>query len=119
MRAQLRELLEIDKILGVMFFTFEGEKLFEEFSASALQVISPKDDWAHLVKSLEGAQEADFLFENKRFYFRRADSGYLLIIMESDAPAAMVRLSCDTIIPALKAEGAKAKKGKGLFNRFK
>jgi hypothetical protein len=119
MRAQLQELLEIDKILGVMFLTFDGEKIFEEFNTPSLQVISPKEDWAQFVKSLEGAQEADFLFENKRFYFRRADNGYLLVIMENDAPAAMVRLSCDTIIPAIKAEGAKAKKGRGLFNIFK
>ena len=115
MKAQLQELLDIDKILGVMFFTFKGEKLFEKFTSVSNQIISPNDDWPHLIKSLEGAKEADFLFENKRLYFRRADEGYLVVIMDSDAPAAMVRLSCDTIIPTLKA----AKKGKGLFNRFK
>jgi hypothetical protein len=115
MKTQLQELLEIDKILGVMFFSFEGKKLYQEFTSTSLQIQSPNDDWPNLIKSLEGAKEADFLFENKRLYFRRADDGYLMVIMDSDAPAAMVRLSCDTIIPALKA----VKKTKGLFNRFK
>lgn len=115
MKAQLQELLEIDHILGVMFFTFEGKKLYEEFTSTAFQITPPDHDWPNLIKSLEGAKEADLLFENKRLYFRRADNGYLMVIMESDGPAAMVRLSCDTIIPSLKA----AKRGKGLFNRFK
>ena len=119
MRVQVQELFEINKVLGVLFISFEGEKLIEEFAPTAVQVISPSHDWLNLIKSLEGAQEADFLFENKRLYFRRADAGYLMVIMENDAPAAMVRLACDTIIAAIKSESDKAKKGKGLFGRFK
>lgn len=117
MKTQLQEILEIDKILGVMFFSFHGEKLFEKFTSAAMQIMAPDNDWPRIIRSLEDVSEADFMYESKRLYFRKANIGYLLVIMETDAPAAMVRLSCDTILPTLKA--GKMSRVKGLFNRFK
>lgn len=119
MKAQFQEILEIEKTLGVMFFSLKGEKRFEEYTSAALQIMAPDNDWSRIIQSLEDALEADLMYESKRLYFRKTDAGYLLVIMESDAPAAMVRLSCDTILPTLKAGKTKTGRVKGLFNRFK
>lgn len=119
MKAQLQEILEIEKTLGVMFFSLKGERLFEEYTSAALQIMAPNNDWPRIIQSLEDALEADFIYENKRLYFRKMNNGYLLVIMESDAPAAMVRLSCDTILPPQKGGKPKTGRVKGLFNRFK
>jgi hypothetical protein len=120
MRARLQELLEIDHIVGVMFISFQGDTLCEAFAPHAPTDVSSGEGWAQLVQSFAGIHEADLIFENKRFYLRKADSGYLLVIMETYAPAAMVRLSCDTIVPSL-GNGDRIKTGrlKGLLKRFK
>ena len=119
MEAQFQELLDIDKILGAVLISLSGEKLFEQYASTALQILPPDHDWPSLIKTLDGTKEADFIFENKRLYFRRANASYLMVIMEPDAPSAMVRLVCGTIVSAIKTGSAKPKKGKGLFGRFK
>lgn len=120
MKTQLQEILEIEKTLGVMFFSLEGEKLFEEFTSIVLEIMAPENDWPRIIQSLEGALEAEFLYETKRLYFRKADiGGYLLVIMEPDAPAAIIRLCCDSILPTLKLQKTKIERVKKLFNRFK
>jgi hypothetical protein len=50
-------------------------------------------------------READLIFEKMRIYIRRADVGYLVVFMGLFAPAAMVRMSCDMLLPVLKLKG--------------
>lgn len=65
------------------------------------------------VAPFENLQEADLFFEHLRLYVRPAGSGYFLVAMHPDAPAAMVRLNCDTLFsnPA----GRKKPKKNGWF----
>lgn len=119
MRTQLQEILEIDQTIGVMFFSLEGKILFEKFTSVVLEIMAPENDWPRVIQSLDGALEAEFIYETKRLYFRRADiGGYLLVIMEPDAPAAIIRLCCNTILPTLKLPQTKIERVKNLF-RFR
>jgi hypothetical protein len=119
MITQIQEILEIDKTLGVIFFSFDGEKLYEKFSSIVLEIMAPENDWPLIIHSLEDASEAEFMYETQKLYFRKADIGYLLVIMEPDAPAAIVRLNCDSILPTLTLEETKINRVKKLFNRFR
>lgn len=118
MKVKFQEILEIEKTLGVMFFSFKGEILFEEYTSATIQIMAPDADWPRIIQSLENACEADLMYESIRIYFRETNTGYLLVIMEPDAPAAMVRLNCYTILPTLRARNTKTGRMKESSNRF-
>jgi len=125
MSALFDDLLAIDGVTGVMFFSAAGELLFEESGAGGMDKTAVRD-WQALLVSLDGAREADLIFEMGRLYIRKADEGMLVVTMGRIAPAAMIRLNCDVLLPELKSnkgsgplfEGAKLKRKKGLGRFF-
>lgn len=119
MREQLQELLELDTVIGAIFLSPQGEKLFEEYNSHSARRLSSRYQWADFINVLEDITEADFLFRNRRIFVRQSDAGYLLVIMTpSPSSLAMVRLLSDTILSAMKSGHAISRKGKGLFKRF-
>lgn len=119
MKACFQELLDIDHVLGVMVFSHNGSTLFEKFKPAGLNPDAGVN-WTEIIKSFEGIQEGEFVFESKRFYLKRTARSYLLIIMESYAPAALLRLSCDVLVSSMgTGNGAKLSGVRGFFKRFK
>jgi len=124
MSALFDDLLAIEGVKGVMFFSAAGELLFEE-SGGGMDKTAVRD-WQALLVSLDGAREADLIFETGRLYIRKADEGMLVVTMGRIAPAAMIRLNCDVLLPELKSDkgsgplfdGAKPKRKKGLGRFF-
>jgi hypothetical protein len=125
MSALFDDLLAIEGVKGVMFFSAAGELLFEESGAGGMDKTAVRD-WQALLVSLGGAREADLIFEMGRLYIRKADEGMLVVTMGRIAPAAMIRLNCDVLLSELKSdkgsgplfEGAKPKRKKGLGRFF-
>jgi hypothetical protein len=125
MSALFDDLLAIEGVKGVMFFSAAGELVLEESGAGGMDKTAVRD-WQALLVSLDGAREADLIFEMGRLYIRKADQGMLVVTMGRIAPAAMIRLNCDVLLSELKGskgsgpffEGAKLKRKKGLGRFF-
>jgi len=117
MRELFSDILDQDDVQGVMLFSFDGELVFKEFSVRPPEEPESQDWWAFLVRSLEKANEVEAVFERHRLYIRRTELGYLLVLMGFYAPAAMVRLNCDILLPRLKGETPA--RGLGRFFRRK
>ena len=125
MSALFDDLLAVAGVKGVMFFSAAGELLFEKSGAGGMDKAAARD-WQALLVSLDGAREADLIFEMGRLYIRKADEGMLVVTMGRIAPAAMIRLNCDVLLSELKSrkgsgplfEGAKLKRKKGLGRFF-
>lgn len=102
---------------GLVLVSPEGKVLFESFKLSKTNLDANGFDWLTLIDSLGDFQEADLVFRKGRFYIRKTDSGFLMISMTESASMAMVKLSCDIIIPKL-GKVKPAKGGlRGLFRR--
>lgn len=117
MKAIFKELFDTADVEGVMFVSFEGNVVFREFTAEITEkrvngLIGP------LITTMDKAQEADVVFQKKRLYIRRTDKGFIMVIMGSFAPIAMVRLNCDMLLPQL-SQVKKPKKRWGLFKKKK
>ena len=115
MRELFEQILNIEDVQRVMLFTFEGGLTCQEQPASLRGAAEVSQVWQGFVRSLEGIREADLIFEKGRMYIRRTDLGYLIIVMGIFAPAAMVRMNCDMLLPSLKQTG----RGKGLKQFFR
>ena len=114
MRDVFKDLLAVDGVRGVLFFTPSGEPLFEEFNIGG-SAPAAVGDWFALVASLGKAREAELVFERGRVYVRRTAAGVLVVVMGLIAPCAVIRLNCDILLPALQVQ----RSAKGIKRFFK
>lgn len=115
MKDLFNEILAMEDIQGVLLLSSEGETIFKEFKVPVLKDNELDESFYEIVKSFNGIREADLVLEKVKVYIRKCNMSYLIVIMGSFASAAMVRLSCDMILPSLN----NAKAGKGLRQIFK
>ena len=107
MKEIFQEIIKMDGVNGVLLLSFEGSILFENYSETGPLPTGGRD-WLGLISALDGAREADIIFEDARIYTRRSEVGYLMVLMSSSVSVAMLRLNCDILLPSLKpAPGSK------------
>lgn len=111
-----KDVIKMDGVYGLIFFSRDGQVLFESIDSHWVPLPPGYRDWATLMPVLKKMREADFVYENGRLYMRATDQGYLLVIMGPVVSIAMIKLNCDIILPQLKSEKP-AGKLKGLFKR--
>jgi len=114
MKELFKDILNMEGVKGVLFLSLQGDVVFKKFSSQLEKKLESRD-WIHFVGSLNGIRETDLVYDNARIYIRKTGSGYLLILMDFFVSAAMVRLSCDILLPALKP----MKGSKGFKRLFK
>jgi hypothetical protein len=110
-----RDLLDMEDVLGLMLFSFEGKLLFKAFPFPPAEDPETRDWWPLFTASLDGVKEADLLFDHRRLYIREMDTGYLMVLMGTLAPTAMLRLNCDMLISKLK----ETRPARGLMRIFR
>jgi len=114
MRHLFERILKEDDIKGVILISKDGKVVFREFLDGAghnVRDVVPLAATPHLGK----AKEVEFLYENDRIYMRIFAEGLVVVWMGAFAPVAMIRLSCDVLIPSLE----KALSSKGWRRLFK
>ncbi len=114
MRELFNDILNIEGVKGLMLFSFAGDIIFREMNHIVYDDLANRD-WQPFIDSLGGLRETDLIFEKGRLYIRRIDIGYLVVLMGSFVPIAMMRLQCDILLPSLKP----AKATKGIRRFFK
>ncbi len=116
MKKLFKDILNMEDINGIMLFSFKGELIFKLFLSPLAEEPENKDWWGLFIRSLNGIREADLIFEKSKFYIRKTEIGYVIILMGIFVPTAMVRLNCDMVLPALKRMKI-SKRGKSIFKR--
>jgi hypothetical protein len=96
------DILSMEEVEGLLLLSFDGDLLFHSTPFPSEEKLKGRA-WNPLAKSLSGIREADLVYAEKRLYVRRSNAGYLVVIMRPFTTSAMVRLSCDLILPSLKA----------------
>jgi hypothetical protein len=115
MKELLGQILEIEDVQAISLMSFAGEVIFQEDSTVFTKEAEKSGSWTRLFEAMQGIREADLVFEKMRLYIRRTDLGYLVIVMGLFAPAPMVRMNCDMLLPFLRQKG----KSKGLRSFFR
>lgn len=116
MKDLFSEILNVDDVLGAVLIDFDGKVMFQSFLIDIKQNPESKD-WALFINLLSETRETDLIFEKYRFYVRKTEIGYLIVMMRRSAPIAVLRLNCDILLPSLRKPKT-AKKGlKKIFGR--
>lgn len=116
MQDIFKDVIKMDGVYGLIFFSPEGRVLFESIDPHWVSLPEDNGDWSKLMPVLQEMREADFVYEKGRIYLRATDQGYLLVIMGPVVSIAMVKLNCDIILPQINTAQPVGKR-KGLFKR--
>jgi hypothetical protein len=114
MRALFERILNEDDIKGVMLLSRDGNVVFYEFLHSVKHNLR---ELALLATTpvLAQAKEVEVLYDNDRIYMRMFPDGLVVVWMGAFARVAMIRLSCEVLVPSL----GKALSSKGWRRLFK
>jgi len=116
MKKLFQEIFEIDQVQGIIFLSFTGETIYTEFIPGIPEKLQ-KNNWSLIASVLKEIKEAEIIYDSSKLYIFRAESGYLIIVMDKSTPFALVRLNCSIIQPALNSEKWKPKKLGRFFRR--
>ena len=115
MKDLFKDVLNINGVQGIILLSNDGKVIFDSMTEKRVGTNQTFQNWKKLVDVLRNAREADFVFENGRFYLRQTHNGYLLISMQMVASIAMIKLNCDILLPHLKS----TKNSKGIKSFFR
>lgn len=119
MADMFKDVLGIEGVHGVLLLTETGDLSISQFTSEygADEEKTKGVDWSSLIKELSNVTEAEMMFDEGRFYIRKTNAGYLMVILDDHAPVSMVRLNCEVLLPTL--DKHKAGKGFGQLLRKK
>lgn len=100
MKHSLKNLIEIESLLNVIYFSFEGTVVSHFVKQKEASDLTGWD-LSLFAAALTKIQEAELVFENRLFYIVRGRHGFLLTVMERSAPLALIRLNCCILLPEL------------------
>ena len=97
MKANLQEILGIDDVHGVLFFSQSGKILYYEFRTGAPDGFADLN-WSAIIPRFSKIEEGELVFARQRVYVRRSELGCLVVIMGWHATIAMVRLKSNAVL---------------------
>ena len=115
MQKAFDDILAIEGVRGALLISPGGETLFRAGGEAGAEL--PLTENGLDMEGLAELTEADLFFENVRLYVRPGPWGYLVVLMDHAAPAAMVRLNCDTLTTVLHDGKTTRRRGRFFFRR--
>jgi hypothetical protein len=99
MKDIFKDLLGIDGVHGVIVISGEGAVVSCRFSAAYTheEERAGQIDWVPFVAELSDISDAEFIYDAARFYVKKVEQGFLLVVMGEYAPISMVRLNCQVL----------------------
>ena len=92
----LEDITEIQGVEGVMAISTDGKPGFSKFVSNRPSQLEDIN-WLSFFKILDGVREAELVFENMRFFLRKIEKGYIVVILETTVPIELIRRSCEML----------------------
>ncbi|MEZ4567096.1 MAG: hypothetical protein R2860_09060 [Desulfobacterales bacterium] len=68
---------------------------------------------------VRAVKDTELVFDSARFYIKKSEIGFLIVIIGDNAPISMVRLNCEILLPMLsKIQPASKRFGKLLRKKI-
>jgi len=102
MKNLFHDILDMDGVHGILLLSESGKVLFESFDIGQFSPQRSTMSLKTILDSLGDFREMSLILENGRCYLRQTENGYLIISMAGMVSTALIKLSCDIILPQLK-----------------
>ena len=103
MKDIFKEVMGIEGVRGLLIVSNEGvvtlSKSSSDFKREAEQL--GQINWLPFTMEMSGIKDAELVYDSARFYIKKFEEGYLLVIIGDNAPLSMVRLNCEVLLPSL------------------
>jgi len=103
MKDIFKEVMGIEGVRGLLIISNEGAVTLSKFSADFKKETErlSQINWLPFTIEMERIKDAELVYDSARFYIKKFEDGYLLVVIGDNAPLSMVRLNCEVLLPSL------------------
>ena len=121
MKDIFKDVMGIDGVHGLMVVSNEGSVMMSKFASDfrGEEEKLSQIDWKPFSIEMGNIKDAELIYDNARFYIKKSDIGFLIVIIGDNAPISLVRLNCEILLPELtKIQPASKRFGKLLRKKI-
>ena len=103
MKDIFKEIMAIEGVHGLMVISNEGGVLLSKFAQNfrGEEEKLSEINWEPFTVEMGGVKDAELIFDRARFYIKKSETGFLIVMIGDNAPISMVRLNCEILLPQL------------------
>jgi len=121
MKDIFKDVMGIEGVHGLMVVSNEGSILLSKFSPDFREEEEKLSqvNWEPFNIEMTTIKDAELIYDSARFYIKKSETGFLIVIIGDNAPISMVRLNCEILLPLLtKIQPASKRIGKILRRKI-
>jgi len=121
MKDIFKDVMGIDGVHGLMVVSAEGSVMISKFSPDFRDEEEQLSqiNWEPFTVEMGSIKDAELIYDSARFYIKKSEIGFLIVIIGDNAPISMVRLNCEILLPMLtKIQPASKRIGKLLRKKL-
>ena len=121
MKDIFKDVMGIEGVHGLMVISNEGSVMLSKFSSDFRQEEGKLSqvNWEPFTIEMGTIKDAELIYDSARFYIKKSETGFLIVIIGENAPISMVRLNCEILLPLLtKIQPASKRIGKILRKKI-
>lgn len=119
MKDIFKDVMGIEGVRGLLIVSNEGAvtqtRFSPDFKTEAEQL--GQVNWLPFTIEMGAIKDTELVFDSSRFYIKKYEEGYLVVIIGDNAPLSMVRLNCEVLLPSLAKMQPASKKIGNLLRR--
>ena len=104
MKDIFKDVMGIAGVHGLMVVTNEGSVLLSRFDPDYRREEEKLSqiNWEPFTIEMNSIKDAEIVYDSARFYIKKRETDFLIVIIGDNAPISMVRLNCEILLPLLK-----------------
>jgi len=121
MKDIFKDVMGIDGVHGLMVVANEGSVMMSKFASDfrGEEEKLSQINWKPFSIEMGNIKDAELIYDNARFYIKKSEIGFLVVIIGDNAPISLVRLNCEILLPELtKIQPASKRFGKLLRKKI-
>ncbi len=121
MKDIFKDVMGIEGVHGLMVVSTEGSVMLSKFSPDFREEEEKLSqiNWEPFTIEMSSIKDAELIYDSARFYIKKSETGFLIVIIGDNAPISLVRLNCEILLPLLtKIQPASKRIGKILRKKI-
>jgi len=103
MKDIFKDVMGIEGVHGLMVVSSEGSVMLSKFSPDFREEEGKLSqiNWEPFTIEMGSIKDAELIYDSARFYIKKSETGFLIVIIGDNAPISLVRLNCEILLPLL------------------